>query len=154
MSEQLDKLAFSFFKLFAQYEYALKAMRFARSGAGGQAEPDWDRFSNEIGSLVLNKPNKTLLNATSYLFENPPKKQVLIDGVISWQPVPNTERSAQMLFSHIRRVRNNLYHGGKFHGHWLDPDRSEELISKSLVVLKELKSMYSDLKEAIRGNHA
>lgn len=154
MPEDLDKLAFSFFKLFAQYEYALKAMQYAQSGAGGQAEPQWDRFSNEIGRLVLDDANGELLDAINYLFDHPPKKQILQNGVLSWQNVNNVERSPQILFSHIRRVRNNLYHGGKFNGRWFDPDRSEELISKSLLVLRALQEQHDELSEAIHGNHA
>lgn len=154
MTEDLDNLAFSFFKLFAQYEYALKAMQYARTGTGGQAEPEWDRFSNEIGRLVLGEADGDLLDAINYLFDNPPKKQILQDGVLSWQNVNTTERSPQILFAHIRRVRNNLYHGGKFNGRWFDPDRSEELISKSLLVLQALQEQHGDLAEAIHGNHA
>ena len=154
MSAHLDKLAFSFFKLFAQYEYALKAMGFARTGSGGQAEPDWDKFSNNVGHLVLDQPSQEAAEAINYLFEYPPKKQVLNDGALAWQEIPNNEKSPQILFSHIRRVRNNLYHGGKFNGQWFDPDRSEHLISKSLVVLRELKGKHAALAEAINGNHA
>jgi len=153
MPEDLDNLAFCFFKLFAQYEYALKAMQYARSGVGGQAEPEWDRFSNEIGRLVMDEASGELLDAISYLFDHPPKKQILKDRVLFWQSVETAERSPQILFSHIRRVRNNLYHGGKFNGRWFDPDRSEELISKSLLILRALQEKHDDLAEAIHGNH-
>ena len=154
MPENLDDLAFSFFKLFAQYEYALKAMQFARAGYGNQAEPDWNRFSNEIGCLVLNEPDGDLLNAINFLFEHPPKKQILREGDLSWQTINADERSPQMLFSHIRRVRNNLYHDGKFNDRWFNPDRSEALISKSLIVLQALQTKHGGLAEAIGGNHA
>ncbi|SIS16011.1 MULTISPECIES: hypothetical protein [Pseudomonas] len=153
MVAHLDALAFNFFKLFAQYEYALKAMNFSRSGSGGQAEPDWDKFSNEIGPLILGDASEEFTAAINYLFEYPPKKQVICEGTISWQEVPNNERSPQILFSHIRRVRNNLYHGGKFNGRWFDPDRSEQLITKSLVVLRAIKDKHVGLAEAIYGNH-
>jgi hypothetical protein len=152
MSAHLDTLAFNFFKLFAQYEYALKAMRFARSGSGGQAEPDWDRFANETGHLIFDEASEELTDAINYLFEHPPKKQIIYEGALAWQPVPNNERSPQILFSHIRRVRNNLYHGGKFNGRWFDPDRSEQLINKSLVVLSALREKHAELAEAIYGN--
>lgn len=154
MTQNLDNLAFCFFKLFAQYEYALKAMGYARSGIGGQAEPEWDKFSNEIGRLVLEKPHEELLDAINYLFDHPPKKQILNAGELSWQSVNTKEHTPQMLFSHIRRVRNNLYHGGKFNGRWFDPDRSEELISKSLLVLQALQVQHAELADAIHGNHA
>jgi len=154
LSHNLDSLAFKFFKLFAQYEYALKVMQFARSGSGDQAEPNWDRFANEIGHLVMENPEEELKKAIDYIFEHPPKKQVLSNGALTWQEMPNNERSPQILYSHIRRVRNNLYHGGKFNGRWFDPDRSEELIGKSLLILNSLKEKHAQLSDAIHGNHA
>ena len=62
-------------------------MQYARRGLGGQAEPEWDRFANEIGRLVLDEADGELLDAINYLFEHPPKMQILQDGVLSWQNV-------------------------------------------------------------------
>ncbi|MAR71000.1 MAG: hypothetical protein CME78_02060 [Halomonas sp.] len=107
-----------------------------------------------MGCLVLDEPNGELRDAINYLFDHPPKKQILKDKILSWQVVNTEERSPQILFSHIRRVRNNLYHGGKFNGSWLDPDRSEELISRSLLILQALQEQHDELAEAIQGNHA
>jgi hypothetical protein len=90
--------------------------------------------------------------ARTYLLAHPPKRQVWVDGEVTWEAVPNNEVSVQILIGHIRRVRNNLYHGGKFNGKWIDPDRSEELISKSLVVLEALVKGDHDLQTAIQGN--
>lgn len=152
MSAELDRLAFRFFKLFAQCEYALKAMGYGRAGKADAAEPEWDRFANEEGTLLLRVESAGIVAARTYLFENPPKRQVWVNGSVAWTTVPNTERSAQILFAHIRRVRNNLYHGGKFHGRWIDPDRSSELISKSLLLLEHLVNADAGLLEAIQGN--
>jgi len=153
MSNHLDKIAFDFFKLFAQYEFALKAMNYFRP-ARELAEPDWDRFSNEIGVLIMTDNDPEVSEARNYLLVNPPKKQIIKDGAVAWGEVPNQDKSPQALYSHIRRVRNNLYHGGKFNGVWFDPDRSEALINHSLVILRALKSKRQDLANAIEGNHA
>ena len=148
----LDKLAYRFFKLFAQYEYALKAMGYGRAGRADAAEPDWDRFANEVGVALVQSQDPAVIDARTYLLSEPPRRQVWINGSVEWAAVANTERSVQMLFAHIRRVRNNLYHGGKFNGRWIDPDRSEELISKSLVLLQYLLDTDHNLQEAINGN--
>ena len=152
MSAELDHLAFRFFKLFAQCEYALKAMGFGRAAKANAAEADWDRFANEVGTLLIHEQDPQVVAARMYLFESPPKRQVWIDGDVGWSVVPNNERSAQILFAHIRRVRNNLYHGGKFNGRWIDPDRSAELIAKSLLLLEHLVKTDARLLEAIQGN--
>ena len=154
MSAELDQLAFRFFKLFAQCEYALKAMGFGRAAKAYAAEADWDRFASEVGALLLREQDPEVVAARTYLFENPPRRQVWVNGGVAWVAVPNNERSAQILFAHIRRVRNNLYHGGKFNGRWIDPDRSAELISKSLLLLEHLVNADARLLEAIQGNAA
>ncbi len=153
MTDDLDQLAFQFFKVFAQCEYALKAMGFGRAARGGDAaEADWDRFANDIGVLLLQETQEDVVAVRTYLLTEPPKRQVWIDGVVKWAMVSNNDRSAQMLFGHIRRVRNNLYHGGKFHAEWIAPDRSRELMSKSLLLLEHLAASNEELDHAMRGN--
>lgn len=152
MSAELDQLAFRFFKVFAQCEYALKAMGYGRAAHADAAEADWDRFANEVGVLLVRDESQDIVAARTYLFEQPPKRQVWANGSVAWADVPNHERSAQILFAHIRRVRNNLYHGGKFNGRWIAPDRSAELISKSLLLLEKLVNADARLHEAIQGN--
>lgn len=152
MSAELDQLAYRFFKLFAQCEYALKAMGYGRAGNANAAEADWDRFANEVGIALIQEQSEDVVEARTYLLEKPPKRQVWVNGSVDWTVVPNNERSAQILFAHIRRVRNNLYHGGKFNGRWIDPDRSEELISKSLLLLQHLVNTNVLLREAVQSN--
>ena len=64
----------------------------------------------------------------------------------------SSDRTAQGLFGHLRRVRNNLYHGGKFNGRWIAPDRSRDLIAHSLTLLEALVKHDTNLKNAIYGN--
>jgi hypothetical protein len=154
MHQQLDHLAFRFFKVFAQCEYALKAMGYGRAARNKAAEADWDRFANEIGAALFQEQDPNIAGAVEYLLRHPPKRQVWINGTVEWAEVGNDERSPQILFAHIRRVRNNLYHGGKFNGRWLAPDRSQELISKSLLLLEHLAKSNQQLQEAMQGNVA
>jgi hypothetical protein len=50
-----------------------------------------------------------------HILDEPPKKQGPNgENKIVWLDVAANDKSAQALFSHIRRMRNNLYHGGKF----------------------------------------
>jgi hypothetical protein len=152
MDATLDQLAFRFFKLFAQYEYALKVLGYAKAGKQNQAEVEWDRFSADIGKTILNDEDPRVVEARQYIFEKPPKRQIWVNDAIDWAEVPNNERSSQILYSHIRRVRNNLYHGGKFNGRWIDPDRSRELLSGSLLLLEKLVATNAQLSDAIHGN--
>jgi hypothetical protein len=139
MNQHLDELAFDFFKLFAQYESSLKERGFFIERRG-QIIVDWDRFVNEeIGADFLEQLGDNRDSAV-YILENPPKKQTTNEtNKIIWAPVPNTERSVQILFGHISRVRNNLFHGAKFNGTWFDPERSNELLTQGLIVLRAFK---------------
>ena len=60
-------------------------------------------------------------------------------GRVVWVDVPATDKSVQILFGHISRVRNNLFHGAKFNGTWFDPTRSETLLTNSLSVLERFR---------------
>ena len=131
----LDKLAFDFFKLFARYEFALKDMGYINVGRNDEPNPAWDRFANEIGEQLFSTDQDTIKESIDYILSSPPKRQVVIEGIAQWQDVPNNERNSQALFGHIRRIRNNLFHGAKFNGTWFDPQRSEKLLSCGFNIL-------------------
>lgn len=136
MSVDLDQLAFSFFKLFAQYESTLKENGFFQADKSGNVFVDWDRFANEVVGKNFKAELGALALSAEYILDQPPKKQVADGGKIVWADVPATDKSVQILFGHICRVRNNLFHGAKFNGTWFDPERSKALLTHALAVLE------------------
>ena len=141
MSENLDILAFKFFKIYSQYEFSLKKNGYFQGARNGNSIIiDWDRFVNEqIGAKFLELLGENI-NSANYILENPPKRQVInVNNDIVWQEVPNNERNVQVLFTHISRIRNNMFHGAKFNGSWFEPDRSNLLLSHGLNVLECFK---------------
>jgi len=154
MDAKLDTLGFRFFKLFAQYEYALKVMGYWKDRNGNRVEPDWDRFANDIGTVIHQDPSPDVSAARDYILDAPPKRQIVKEGQIAWEKVPNGDRSSQALFGHLRRVRNNLYHGGKFNGVWFAPDRSFDLMTRAVLLLETLREAHPELKKALAGNAA
>lgn len=152
-NNELDNLAFRFFKLFAQYEWALKAMGhvYPHQRTGG-ASADWNSYSKAGGACVLKLQQAEAQAAIEYLFTSPPKLQIYADGKLDWKPVVGGTRTADVLFSHIKRIRNNLYHGGKFNGTWLEPERNGELIRHALVILEALHTEDEELGKAISSN--
>jgi hypothetical protein len=141
MNEGLDQLAFKFFKLFAQYESALKEQGYFKKGGRDVVSANWDLFANQkIGSNFLQDLGANA-DAANYILQYPPKKQIVNNQEkIVWDDVKNTDKSVQALFGHICRTRNNLFHGAKFNGSWFDPERSEALLSKSLNILEYYRS--------------
>lgn len=143
MNNQLDQLAFSFFKLFARYESSLKENNFFQF-RNGKILVDWDRFANEvIGSNFIEELGDKVEYANLILNEPPNRQVVNNEGRIIWQEVSNQDKSVQSLFGHISRVRNNLYHGAKFNGTWFAPERSQALLNASLEILECFKSRLS-----------
>jgi len=148
--QDLHVLAAEFFRVFAREEYALKASGFNRGD--GPAEPDWTTFATAVEAFVSRPPNAEVQQAIEFILTEPPKKQFISDGFIEWKQVaPSTNSKADKLFQYIRRIRNNLFHGGKFNGHWFEPERSERLMRTGLVVLKAVVEQEPRVNEAYRG---
>ncbi len=136
-------LLLEFFLTFARFEYALKnSSYFVRHPENPKhpppAEADWDRFATSLRDLF--DPNKSteLAEAEWFLYESPPNKQVIVNGVCSWEtPVRDPGLSKiEFLLRMVRCVRNNLFHGGK---HSIEPhettERTEKLLRNCLTVL-------------------
>jgi hypothetical protein len=148
--EHLDDLAAQMFRVFSRTEYALKAAGY--NSGDGPAEANWGRFALDVEGLITNPPSAQLQEAIQFVFNAPPKKQVIVGGSIKWKTVePSTNSRADKLLQYVRRVRNNLFHGGKFNGHWFEPERSEALLRHSLVILSSCVEAIPEVREAYRG---
>lgn len=146
----LDDLAGELFHVFSRLEYSLKATGY--NNGDGKAEANWRKFALDVEGLIANPTPKPLKDAIDFILNAPPKKQVIRNGLIKWETAePTTNSLADKLLIYIRRVRNNLFHGGKFNGHWFDPERSEPLLRNSLVVLSCCMESAPDVREAYYG---
>ncbi|MCP5078503.1 MAG: hypothetical protein GY951_10680 [Psychromonas sp.] len=128
---------------FSRAEYALKSAEYA-IGNENKVDPAWDRYANEIHDDFINIKEKPIVDAASYLLNNPPRKQVLEGNKVKFvnQTVDHKQKSTQQILRMVRTVRNNLFHGGKY---LLDgeqePGRNQELVASSLTVLKACISL-------------
>lgn len=153
MHEHLDELAYKFFKLFAQYESTLKERNFFRTDRTGKVIVDWDRFANEVVGTNFRTDLGEFAAYAEYILDQPPKKQVVDNcNRIVWADVANQDQSAQALFGHICRTRNNLFHGAKFNGSWFDQERSYELLKKSLAILEYYRPRLGIDSQGTNGN--
>jgi hypothetical protein len=147
------ELVFKFFIAFSLFEKALKENGFHQErGNSEDIQPDWDKFAKEINVQLLsiiNLPDHLELEtAVNYLLNHPPKKQVFRDERIQFI---NTRRSSnsdtEWLAVLINRVRNNLFHGGKFS---YDYPRDTELLRYSLIILEEWANLNSKVKRSLQ----
>ncbi|MCD9515566.1 hypothetical protein [Photobacterium carnosum] len=145
--EHLEKLSFDFFKLFSRLEYSLKAASF--NTGDGNANANWSKFAQSIDTQFLGNEDKELKKAYNYVLENPPKKQIIEKGLIKWLTIEPTHKcQTDLVLLYVRRVRNNLFHGGKFNGNWFAPQRSEELLSNSITILENVRKINDKVKQA------
>jgi hypothetical protein len=143
-------LACEFLGVFARSEYALKASGFAR-GDEKQAETDWDTFAQAIADDFDLSKDPNLRRAVDYLLTKPPQKLILKNQTLEFFDAPpdKNQRKGQQTLLMVRRVRNNLFHGGKFlpvpAG---DPDRDKLLVEHSLTVLRACIPLHNKVATA------
>jgi hypothetical protein len=132
-------LVLEFFLRFARFEFALKASGYA-NGDHSPVDPAWDRFGRDISVDFDRRRSAELDRACEYYLLHPPNKQVLANGSLAWStdlPVDRA-RDTELLVALVRRVRNNLFHGGKYNaGLHEETARSEELLRGGLLILEE-----------------
>jgi hypothetical protein len=147
---ELDRLAGEMFQTFSRFEYALKAARF--HNGDGDATPNWTAFAQSVPNVFDDPQDDRVSEAVAYILAHPPKKQVVEEGVLEWKDVaPATNLKSDKVLIYVRRVRNNLFHGGKFNGHWFEPQRSKELLEHSLVILRACLEASHDVRAAYDG---
>lgn len=150
MEDGLNALAFRFFVEFARLEYALKASGFL-TAANGTAEANWSRFAREIEAEFWRKQaeNAALSLAVEEFKNALPRKQIVVDSVLMWSDAPvQTGSDLDDLLVYVRRVRNNLFHGGKFGGRWLAPERASFLLPRSLQILQATRECSGPVTDA------
>jgi hypothetical protein len=146
------QLANDFFLEFSRIECSLKGAGFLEGNGDREARADWGKFASEIQGKLEADADAKLTEAIKYIMENPPKMQVVRNNRLDWATVEPREKSkTHVLLVYIRRVRNNLFHGGKYNARYSNRERDDLLIEHSLCVLDGCLRSSLKLREA-RGN--
>lgn len=150
---RLHRLGYELFVAFARMEYALKAAGFLKR-PDGNAEANWEAFAAAIQDEfeVKRQHDAAVRDAAEGLLAAPPNKQIVTNGVLSWSEVqPQAASETDLLLQYVRRVRNNLFHGGKFNGVWFAPERADFLIPKCLLILDACRACSLEVTQAHEG---
>jgi len=129
-----------FFIIFSRFEYALKRAGYFKSDKNNGVKPDWDRFASGLKEHFNYSVNKELTCSIDYLKNKPPLRQILKNNEFGWEDTGDDQRQPLiiMLICYIKRVRNNLFHGGKFPLRPIEETaRDCLLLNSSLTILNE-----------------
>lgn len=137
------------FCAFSRFECAMKAYEFCRAGKSNVAEPDWDELAKHLDTEAKHGDFLKLIaeeGLVETLRRDPPKRQkAIIDGDQyrpEWQ-VADPPKNTKELLEAMRRVRNNLFHGGK--SGTPDGKRDPLLIEDALALLNRILLAHHDL---------
>lgn len=141
----LDR-ATEFLVAFARLEYSAKAVGFL-SGNERQAAVDWDALAKHLSAGFRNQlsENPRVKSAFQELQEKPPKKAVLKDGSLEFESSePQNVGEAMEALLYLKRIRNNLFHGGK--GFKIEEaDRDDHLVALGLTLIYAFADSSRDL---------
>lgn len=144
----LEKLAFDYFKLFAQLESVMKSRGMTRAaGATNKRghrniEIAWNELAKLLGKDFPERIDQQS-EAAKYIFKYPPLKQVFLTDRVQWVRSKQSKDTTLALLLYLGRLRNNLFHGAKFDGTfsdgWAAPARSETLLGHGVTILQAIK---------------
>lgn len=145
----LDReLVCEFFAVFCRFEFALKEAGCVRI-QGGVVQPAWWQFAEDAAGWIQVESESVLATAIQVLCEEPPEVQT---GAQTWEPRGlHGESELEKAVDAARRVRNNLFHGGK-HTRHSPPERDKRLIQASLQLLYGCLKQDRDLYEVYVQN--
>ncbi len=139
---------FRFLATFSRWEYVLKSTGYAKRGSHGQAEADWNRYADMVADSVADITAPDYVAARDYILRSPPLQWKFEDG---WQPNPRRPNETEMryLLRVVRDVRNNLFHGGKFHGGPMkELARDRQLIDAATTILETCCDLRPEMRRA------
>lgn len=138
------------FKVLMRLEFALKDSGYVTPGHRQAAEVQWDCYANKkLGPAFWNE----IKGATSamVLIQTPPKRQVVDQGGnLGWEQT-GAVTSVQELVGALRRVRNNLFHGGKSGGP--DAEQNAKLYAASLYTIDQILKEDDIVQTSFTGHY-
>lgn len=115
------------------------------------ARPDWDRFARDAAGRIAFDEGSRIAEALQYLNTCPPQVQTAALGWETREIPGNT--AVERAFQVARRVRNNLFHGGK-HTPESEPGRDEKLVRCVLLIMYEFLVQNGDWRSTYEETEA
>ena len=135
-----ERLAFCI--AYGLFEFALKECLPVRSDRYGHALPNWPAFEQRQMNLPDDDP--ALVAAVTRVLRRPPQVEFAIDGRARFQAEPLPRGKHRAICAALRRIRNNLFHGGKTPYNTNDA----EFVKAGLTILEGYLAINLDLADA------
>jgi hypothetical protein len=143
--------AVKFLATFLRFEFALKEACFGLEN--GDAQVDWGRVTIKLGVPFFLRIKES--GRADTLMKKPPKKQIAHNYALEWEQKAPPKTIAD-LFEAVRRVRNNLVHGGKSGDPEYDADdprRNENLIREAQWIVEQALHELPDVRGYFEGRY-
>jgi hypothetical protein len=143
-------LVLHFFAVFSRFEFALKRIAKYLAGNEKEAKANWGLYAKAIHGRFSDISGDEFSAAVAYLAANPPKKQIVAEGVIRWRDSVKDpgESNEAFILRLVRTVRNNLFHGGKYpEGPIEDVARNQRLLQASITVLVQCLALSPEVEQ-------
>ncbi len=146
--DSMEKLAFEFFKLFSQFEFALKIKNknLVLNGTTISYIGSETFVGENNRILEENLGSEEIEPSCEYLKNHPPRFEKFINQKLVFvEPSEEIKREwakkprFEVLMIHIKRTRNNLFHGGKYLTDEIEAEetleRAKQVVYHSLKIL-------------------
>ncbi|HVZ28411.1 MAG TPA: hypothetical protein VG798_07115 [Rhizomicrobium sp.] len=140
------ELATKFFVRFARFENALKRTGFRKAEKNDGVSADWDAFAHEPEIAALF--NGLQANPVSaYIINLPPKKRVMVNGVLDWRDVKQPVNMVELVAA-LNRMRNNLFHGDKQNPNL---SRNAQLLTAGVEIIDAMLGAHPMVRQEYEG---
>ncbi|PZP54958.1 MAG: hypothetical protein DI586_08350 [Micavibrio aeruginosavorus] len=127
----LQQIACNYFLLLSSLEYALKNSGFVKVDSSYNAEPDWNKFKDEVHdkmNIDISDPD------IQEIIKSRPARQIFKNDNLTWATPDriNPQKTKEFIDACLT-IRNNLFHGGKHKDG--NAGRNEVLIKAATKIL-------------------
>lgn len=144
LPEEHRELVCQFLLVFSRFEAALKGATYARQD-GERLIVEWRRFARETSAEARPLP----MDALDPLVTRPPEREQVADHVLDWVAEARPETvTPEWVLEMVYRVRNNLFHGGKWPAR---VERDGELLRSCLAALAHFVDLEPRVTDAYFG---
>lgn len=154
----MKEVVANFFIDFSLFEFAMKKMGVSSGlliGNEQGANADWENLAKRGEIISVFKDRKRdgdFDKAIAFYLSRPPEKQVVIGDNLKFQPRPEGGSEPHQVLFYLRRVRNNLFHGGKFVDEMIgDPTRDFEFIKHGNCLLYTCLDAIPDMNKTFQN---